>query len=175
MSVSDDGDGRDVAKARYVSRRTLVRTGATAAWAVPVISVATAAPAMAAVSGGLSVSGSGSYANKNSTALPLTITVTNNRTSAASGCSVTVSFPSGWTPSCTQPSGWTVSTGNAQTHTFNSSAAIPGSGTTTFTSTFTVTSAHKGNAVQIGLTASSTGYDSAAGGISVAAGTGTGT
>jgi hypothetical protein len=32
---------------RTISRRTVVRTGATAAWAVPAISIATAAPAMA--------------------------------------------------------------------------------------------------------------------------------
>jgi hypothetical protein len=41
-----------------VSRRTVIRTGAHMAWAVPAVSVATAAPAFAAVSGGAALQGS---------------------------------------------------------------------------------------------------------------------
>ena len=47
----------DSSTQRSVTRRTVLRTGAHAAWAVPAISVATAAPAFA-VSGGASLQGS---------------------------------------------------------------------------------------------------------------------
>src|SRR5688572_24200905 len=46
------------APSRTISRRTVVRTGAHAAWAVPAISVATAAPALA-VSGEADLKGRG--------------------------------------------------------------------------------------------------------------------
>jgi hypothetical protein len=85
-STSDDSDGR-------LGRRSLVRTGVTAAWAVPAITVAAAAPAFAACSGAGNLSGS-THGTASRSGKTVTITVTlANSGGTTSGLALSVSGP----------------------------------------------------------------------------------
>lgn len=82
----DQADGR-------LGRRSLVRTGVTAAWAVPAITVAAAAPAFAACSGHGDLSGS-SHGKPSRSQKDVTITVTlANSGATTSGLALSVSGP----------------------------------------------------------------------------------
>jgi hypothetical protein len=79
------------------SRRTLVRTAANAAWAVPLVSVVTAAPAHAAISThrSLTITSATYWWKELDDAWGVTplITVHNNSNVATSGIEVTLTFP----------------------------------------------------------------------------------
>jgi hypothetical protein len=79
---------------RAVSRRTVVRAGSTAAWAVPAISVATMTSGYAAVSGQATLQGSQFFVqcNANQKRLHVVIGPIRNTGSAATGGPVTVVF-----------------------------------------------------------------------------------
>ena len=77
----------------HVGRRSLVRTGVTAAWAVPAITVAAAAPAFAACSGHADLTGS-SHATATRSGKTVTIKVTlDNGGATTSGLALSVSGP----------------------------------------------------------------------------------
>ena len=97
----------------HPSRRAILKTGAHAAWAVPAIQIASAAPSFAANSGVpgpamLTVSGSGSRTGSN---LNYTLTVA-NQAGLANATAVTVTLTGRGIDSGTAPSqisaGWTV-------------------------------------------------------------------
>lgn len=115
---------------REVSRRNLLRAGATVAWAVPVIQVVGAAPASAATTSSnqcvpvLSVEireASFEYHNNGQRDLYMTINVCNLAPCATTGLALIVSFPDGDDPNVTPADpdlGWTdtKSGNNTDTH-----------------------------------------------------------
>ena len=77
----------------HLGRRSLVRTGVTAAWVVPAITVAAAAPAFAACSGQANLSGS-THGTPSRSGKNVTITVTlSNSGTTTSGLALSVSGP----------------------------------------------------------------------------------
>lgn len=114
---------------RHLSRRTVVRTGVTVAWAVPAIQVVAAAPALAD-STDLSVGASGGWTS--STSSDATLTVTLGNTASATLLQVTVTSTSGSFKVDAQTN-WTVDNGG-----FASSHTLTYTGTTTATG-FTTT------------------------------------
>jgi len=115
----------EAAGPRHISRRTLVRTGVTVAWAVPAIQVVAAAPALA-TSNDLSVRASGSWTGPSSSDATLSVTLGN--TAGANLLQVTVTSSSG-TFKVDAPSGWTVDNGgfaSSHTLTYTGSATATG-------------------------------------------------
>jgi hypothetical protein len=138
MGSTDKADvNSDVAGSRHVSRRTLVRAGATAGWVVPVISVATAAPALAV-----------------SSPPNLSVTVTN-----ASGVSLIVSFGQNTKPSggATNSPDWALTSGAGPSKTFTYAKATPlaPGASSSFTVSYTYSAGFPSNQ-QVTLTPSST-------------------
>src|SRR5690349_18155409 len=90
-----DTTERPAAPQGLVSRRTLVRAGATAAWSVPLVQVVAAAPARAVGSVGsttLQYTGlSGTYTS--ATDLQIVSTVKNSGTTAAKNLQVSLTLP----------------------------------------------------------------------------------
>jgi hypothetical protein len=103
-------------QARSISRRRIVRSTATMAWAVPAITVASAAPAFAGVSPpppccNLVVTGTGGWRPKEANYLDFTITFMNGCATAVNGLTLSLRFcdlkemsyyatdglPTGWT------------------------------------------------------------------------------
>ena len=84
------GAGLGAGEARNVSRRSVLRTAAHAAWVVPMIQVVAAAPAFAA-SGTLSIAGGSGFWNGASNNLTLTVDVT--AAPATTGLQVTFTLP----------------------------------------------------------------------------------
>lgn len=134
-----DGDldaGHDASVLRRnVTRRTVLRTAAHAAWVVPAIQVVSAAPAFAA-SGSASISVTAGItwngtATSSTFGLRVTITVAD---APATGVQVTLGFPSGWNPTSTTPGGWAVTGARMATVVYTSGAALP-VGQTEFTVT----------------------------------------
>src|SRR5690348_4194361 len=113
--------------ARGMSRRSLLKTGSTVAWTVPIIQVATAAPALAVsvlkpVLGftALTASYNGSGDSVRPDLLDVSATVKNTGNAATQNLQVTLSIPAGvydkaptnpTTPSGWNPGGWTPSNG----------------------------------------------------------------
>jgi hypothetical protein len=148
-----------------LSRRTVVRAGAHAAWIVPAISVVTAAPALAA--SGTSrptltiTNGSGTWATQNHitgtqytftnwavSGITVTNVSTNPATDVATGITVTISFASSTYKPTTVVSvtglsaNWTLDSTNttATSYVFNYSGTVAvGSSTTALTPTFNFT------------------------------------
>ena len=117
---------------RLLSRRTVIRTAAHAAWMVPVIHAASAAPAFAAASG-TTISVSANVTGWSSTALSATfqlkVTVSNTGGIAAAGVVVTLVFPSKWNPTTSTPPGWTPVITTPGTIAYTAGAALPPSAT----------------------------------------------
>jgi len=93
-----------------VARRSLVRTGVTAAWAVPVVTVAAAAPAFAVCSGTASL-GASTFASPARTMKEVTVSVTlRNAGSTSSGLKLAVSNSGGGTLDSVKATGWSTAT-----------------------------------------------------------------
>ena len=124
---------------QLLSRRTLVRAGATAAWAVPAIQVVAAAPAFAAGSGGPTTltpaTPTGKYTS--STALNVTASVTNSGTQSANNLQLTITLPTAATGTVTA-TGWTV-TGSGTTFVFTADSPLVATASVGFDVTFAVT------------------------------------
>ena len=98
---------------RSVSRRRVVRTAATAAWAVPAIQIASAVPAFAAASGccNVSLTGSAQWRSDGLNYIDIPLDIANGCGTAVSGLTVTLTIcglkditytgeeflPAGWT------------------------------------------------------------------------------
>src|SRR4051794_10781256 len=93
---------------RLVSRRTVVRTGVTAAWSVPLIQVVGAAPALAVSGPKVQVTGGqavwdGNYIN-------VTVPLTNSGTQQIDVITITLTFSTGLAPEPNSaPGGWSAS------------------------------------------------------------------
>lgn len=109
-----------------VSRRGVVRTAAHAAWVVPLVQVASMAPALAASGKSLTVTAAIASWSGSGTAqtFTLSVTVTNTGSVTATVSSVSLIFPSGWNPNCGTVSGWTRSGNNSATVTYSRGTAI---------------------------------------------------
>jgi hypothetical protein len=109
---SISGDAENTTASRGISRRSVMKVGAAAAWSVPLVQVVAAAPAHASVSGGpaaeLAVSqptGSQSDSGDARTA-SLTFSVSNTGTTDSDGIFVTVAFTQGWHKNGLPTSSW---------------------------------------------------------------------
>jgi hypothetical protein len=96
----------------HLARRSLVRTGLTAAWAVPAVTIAASAPAFAACSGHGNLSGS-SHETPSRSSKTVTITVTlANSGGTTSGLALSVSGPdAAHTLDSVAATGWTTASG----------------------------------------------------------------
>jgi hypothetical protein len=103
-------------QARSISRRRIVRSTATMAWAVPAITVASAAPAFAGVSPpppccNLVVTGSGAWETKEANYLDLHVTLTNGCSTAVTGLTLSLRFcdlkQMSYYDTSALPTGWT--------------------------------------------------------------------
>jgi hypothetical protein len=149
----------------HLGRRSLVRTGVTAAWAVPVITAAAAAPAFAACSGHGNLSGS-SHGTASRSGKTVTVTVTlANSGGTTSGLALSVSGPDALhtLDQVSAASGWTSSSasgGGSQTLTVLATSQLA-CGAPPQASTFTV-KLHTNGANQlltfVVTTASGVGY-----------------
>jgi len=139
-----------------LSRRTVMKAGAHAAWAIPAITVVTSAPAFAAQSGQPTCdpvpSGSGAWTGPSSTrAIPCTVSVANKGAADTVGLVLTASFPTGWDPTVGAPSnGWTVSK-SVNVFTFTPPSQVGAGKTATFDVTFSPKASNKNRAVAITL------------------------
>jgi len=109
VSIDKQPTNQTESKRSGMSRRTVVKTGAHAAWAVPAISLATAAPAMASSGAVLSISGTS--ANRAVAILTASASVDNTGTQTTSGLQliVDISSTSGnatGVTAATTPTGW---------------------------------------------------------------------
>lgn len=112
-SISGDPENTAESAAKSspgISRRSVVKAGAAAAWTVPLVQVVAAAPASAMTSGGpvLVVSqptGSQSDSGDTRTAT-LNFTVTNTGNTSSGSVTVTVAFTQGWHKNGMPTSAW---------------------------------------------------------------------
>lgn len=162
---SISGDAENTQTSGGISRRSVIKVGAHAAWAVPLVQVVAAAPAFA-VSGPpkLAFSGeSGSYPAKNSQTLNTSVTLTNTGGGTQS-LQVTFTFPSSaWTPSVDAGTyaGWSVdNSGQATAHVFTALTQLASNASVTLAPTFTVKAANQGKAVNISVSVTATGAQS---------------
>ena len=153
----DDASGARGAVAGGVSRRSVVKAGAAAAWSVPLIQVVAAAPANAAYTSGTQTtlqwqSLSAAYKTSDSSKLDVTVSIKNSGTFSASSVQVVVELPAGLAgASVNEPSGWTRTAGSTS---FSfAKAAVAADATDGFTVTFSLPNA-KGNSFDLNATAS---------------------
>ena len=149
-----------------ISRRSIMKAGAAAAWSVPLVQVVAAAPAVA-VSGSatLAVSAPPSGWNGRSANLPVAITITNTGSVPTTNLQVTCTFDSAWTSGKATATGWAVQpTGVAttKTYTFTASTQVAANATATLSITFN-SSTGQGFATNITVTATATNSSNAPG------------
>ena len=139
-----------------VNRRTLLRTGAHAAWAIPAVQIVTQSPALAATGpAALSVTGTGRWTGpKNAEGLDVNLTVENANTLPTTALQVVLTFPTGWSPSTTQPAGWSGSgSGNVITYT-KTGAQLGGNSSVPLVATLTPSSpSNRSKAVDVSVSA----------------------
>ncbi len=136
-----------------------MRTGVTAAWAVPAITVAAAAPAFAACSGQTDLSGSAhGTASRSGKTVTITVTLSNSGLTT-SGLTLSVSGPDPLhTLDQVSASGWTTaSAGGAGSQMLTTVAAAPVTCGTLTASTFTITLHSNAAHQQIGFVFSTAG------------------
>lgn len=157
-----------------LSRRKVIGT---ALWAAPAITLATAAPALAASGDTLTASGSGSWNSGTSKAFKLSVTVKATSTHSTSAIvSFTLTFPASIgaiTPPSVNPTGWTIPQGTITaggsitiTSTSNLTGTAGGATAPAFSNqAFTATN-HVGSAA-VSITATESGYTNGVGSITV--------
>jgi hypothetical protein len=130
-----------------MNRRRLVRTGATLAWAVPAISVATVAPAFAVASGccHLTLTGAAQWRPGDLNYIEAPITITNGCSTPVSGLTVVLTIcgvqdiqwagtdklPSGWVQAGSSNQSVTPDQNGCYTLTFTTAAMLGGNASTT--------------------------------------------
>jgi len=129
QSISGDAENSSVTRGG-VSRRSVMKAGAAAAWSVPLVQVVAAAPAHASVSGSpaaelavLQQTGSQADSGDQRTAT-LTFTVSNVGNADSAGIVVTIAFTQGWHKNGPPTSGW--STTAAMSHSKSFTVLAPG-------------------------------------------------
>ena len=156
-----------------LNRRTVLKAGAHAAWAIPAVQVITQAPALAASGDSLSFSAgpAGSWQSTDSTKSgykrfkisALAIKVTSSHGGSAT-VTVTLTFPTG-SGSLTAPTvtGWTAPTVSGLTATYTTTAPVSaGSSTPGLTGVFVV-GTHTSGTIQV--TGNASGFSQAVGSI----------
>lgn len=163
-SISGDAENNQ-SNGGGISRRTVIKAGAHAAWAVPLVQVVAAAPAIA-VSGSCTLSitkASGKWPG-GSGKLNVSVTVA-AATNATSGLQVTLVFTEGWQGGKAAASGWGV-TGptptTPNTYVFTANTQIAAGGTATLTAQFTPSGA-AGAAAKIDVSATALNSSNAPG------------
>lgn len=128
QSISGDSENSSVTS-RGVSRRSVMKAGAAAAWSVPLVQVVAAAPAVAvsgatldvsAVAGSFTGIGTGSNEQR-STNMSFSVSTTGWTPPAA--VTVTIAFTGGIAAPVTPPNGWAPSGNASTTRTFVKSLA----------------------------------------------------
>ena len=135
----DDASGGRGAVAGGVSRRSVVKAGAAAAWSVPLIQVVAAAPAHANTSPGttITVTGSADWDDSSKKKLTTTVTVTNTGLSETQDLTITVTFDATTTATPTGVSATNATTNStASPYVFAADTQIPAGNSRTFTLVF---------------------------------------
>jgi hypothetical protein len=157
-----------------LSRRKVIGT---AIWAAPAITLATAAPALAASGDTLSASGTGSWNSGTSKSFKLNVTIKATSTHSTAGIvSFTLTFPASIgavTPPAASPAGWTIPQGTIAsggsitiTSTGNLTGTSTGASAPTFANQSFTATTHVANAV-VSITATESGYTNGVGSITV--------
>ncbi|EAP99579.1 hypothetical protein JNB_05385 [Janibacter sp. HTCC2649] len=144
-----------------INRRTLMRTGAHAAWTVPTVQLVTQSPAMAA-SGAAAVNVTATNsgwtgADTAAARFAVTTIVSNVNTQSTVDLKVTYTLPAGVTAVATAPAGWTVESGNgSNVIVLDKIDPQLGAGASTgpFVVTFDPVDTAVGNSILVNLTAS---------------------
>jgi len=166
-TLSSDGEVTE-RSSRGISRRSVMKAGAAAAWSVPLVQVVAAAPAVA-VSGPTSLSATGGTGgwNGNSANMATRITITNTGANDTSSLQVTFTFTSGWVSgTASAPTGWAPGASSATSFTFVAGTQLAAGQSVEVAPTFTSTNG-KGFAAQIAVSPTATGSTSVAGAIQV--------
>lgn len=161
QSISGDSENSSVTP-RGVSRRSVMKAGAAAAWSVPLVQVVAAAPAVA-VSGPTTLVASPGAAgwNGNSANIAAPVTVRNTGSNDSLALQVTYTFKSGWTGgSATAPTGWTVSPPTGMVFTFTADSQVAGGTEVSLAATFRSQNG-KGFAATIDVSATATNAEPA--------------
>ncbi|HSE09222.1 MAG TPA: hypothetical protein VLB29_11210 [Nocardioidaceae bacterium] len=170
---SGDAENSMPSGAGGISRRSVVKAGAVAAWSVPLVQVVAAAPAMAAVSGTSTLglpAANGSWSG-NSSNLNGAVTISNTGSVATTSLQVTMDFDAAWTSGSASAPGWTVTpSANATTKTyvFTATTQLAAGDSTTLSFTFASTTG-KGFATNISVTANAANAASTATAIPITA------
>lgn len=133
-------------ESQVISRRTLVRAGATAAWTVPIVQVVGAAPALATTNAP-SVSwtqSEGHYRSNSASIIDLTLTAANHGGSTTKGSTVTIVLPME-AGSYSDLAGASFVSGSGTTWTFKPNAELVMGGTCTILVSFAVGSGAGGD------------------------------
>lgn len=139
-----------------VSRRSVMKAGAAAAWTVPLIQVVAAAPAVA-TSGmsTLALSGAtGSWSGKSAN-LNVQVTIQNTGAVATTSLQVTMTFGSAWTSGKASATNWTATPAGdtaTKTYTFTAATQLAAGGTTQLVAKF-ASSTGQGFATSISVSA----------------------
>ncbi len=145
---------------RQVSRRAVVKTGVHAAWAVPLVQLAVATPALAASGSpaALAISGtSGTWLGASSN-LRASVTVSNTGGTVTANLAVIFQWSAGWTPTLSEvPPGWTPSGSGTSTITLAAGQQLSPAALATLTPQFTVPKEQKGLATSFTVTATADG------------------
>jgi hypothetical protein len=154
-----------------ISRRSVMKAGAHVAWAVPLVQVVAAAPAVAAspqpLPAQLALSAvSGSW-NGKSANFKTSIQITNSGGSPAKSLQVQYTFPTGWTPTASAVTGWTLSA-QSNVYTFTSGSDLGVDTSVTFNPQFSWAT-NQGQPFTITVSATSTGSNTPADTINVPA------
>ena len=163
-STSSDA-GNSTPSGGGISRRSVVKAGAAAAWTVPLVQVVAAAPAVA-VSGAptLVLSGAIGSWNGNSVNLNGRVTLTNTGSAPTTSLQVTLTFDTAWTSGSASAGDWTVSpsgVATVKTYVFTAQTQLAANASTTLNFNFTSTTG-KGFATVISVTASASNASSPA-------------
>ncbi len=143
---------------RQVSRRAVVKTGVHAAWAVPLVQMAVAAPALAASGDPAQLSISGTSASWQAAApkINTSVTVTNNGGTVTAAITVIYQW-NGVTPDVSNvPVDWTPSGSGTSTITLTTGQSLSPGALANLTPTFTVKPQQK-TAMTFTVTATATG------------------
>lgn len=167
-------DEPTMSEGRALSRRTVVRAGAHAAWVIPAVSLVTAAPALAASNHTLQFTATSAAKANNGNGQPYTPTVTftlhnNSAATTTAGLQVTITFPS-TAGNITPPasvSGWSISPTTVQnapaSFTLTRTTQLAGGADATFSGVFTSNDTNKNVSGSVSFTANTSNFPAATG------------
>jgi hypothetical protein len=174
---SISGDAENTAASRGISRRSVMKVGAAAAWSVPLVQVVAAAPAHATSGQAvLDITGNGSWGIANDgKPLNATVSVANTGGQSATLLTIVLSFPAGYAPtvrSASLPTGWAASGNGTPTVTLSSQGtALAPEASFSVTAVLDLANANnRGKEVTVGLAANASGGISGTGTLAVAKG-----